>query len=88
MTGAPKIRSMQIIEELEPVRRGIYCGSIGYVSFGGNMSTNIAIRTTIISNNQIYLQVGGGIVADSDHVSEYHETLQKGLGLMRAIELG
>ena len=88
VTGAPKIRSMQIIEELEPVRRGIYCGSIGYVSFGGNMSTNIAIRTTIISNNQIYLQVGGGIVADSDHVSEYHETLQKGLGLMRAIELG
>ena len=85
VTGAPKLRSMEIIEELEPVRRGIYCGAIGYISFGGYMGTSIAIRTILLTNGQVYLQVGGGIVADSDPFAEYQETLQKGMGLRRAL---
>ena len=85
VTGAPKLRSMEIIEELEPVRRGVYCGAIGYISFGGDMGTSIAIRTLILTGGQVYLQVGGGIVADSDPFAEYQETLQKGMGLRRAL---
>ena len=85
VTGAPKLRSMEIIEELEPVRRGVYCGAIGYISFGGDMGTSIAIRTLVLTGGQVYLQVGGGIVADSDPFAEYQETLQKGKGLRRAL---
>ena len=85
VTGAPKLRSMEIIEELEPVRRGIYCGAIGYISFGGDMGTSIAIRTLVLTGGQVYLQVGGGIVADSDPSAEYQETLQKGKGLRRSL---
>ena len=85
VTGAPKLRSMEIIEELEPVRRGVYCGAIGYISFGGDMGTSIAIRTLVLTNGQVHLQVGGGIVADSDPSAEYQETLQKGIGLRRAL---
>lgn len=85
VTGAPKLRSMEIIEELEPVRRGVYCGAIGYISFGGDMGTSIAIRTLVLTGGRVYLQVGGGIVADSDPFAEYQETLQKGVGLRRAL---
>jgi para-aminobenzoate synthetase component 1 len=85
VTGAPKLRSMEIIEELEPVRRGVYCGAIGYISFGGGMGTSIAIRTLVLTGGQVYLQVGGGIVADSDPLAEYQETLQKGKGLRRSL---
>ncbi len=77
ITGCPKVRSMEIIEELEPVRRGIYCGSIGYLSFSGRMDTSIVIRTLVLARGRAYLQVGGGIVADSDPQAEYEESLDK-----------
>ena len=77
ITGAPKVRAMQIIEELEPHRRNIYCGSIGYLSVHGHMDTNIAIRTLVCANNAIYAWAGGGIVADSNGESEYQETFDK-----------
>ncbi|HAG12067.1 MAG TPA: aminodeoxychorismate synthase component I [Desulfotomaculum sp.] len=88
ITGAPKIRAMEIIEELEPVKRGIYTGAIGYLSFNGNADLNIAIRTIIIKDGQAYFQTGGGIVADSDPLAEYRETLDKALALMVALGLG
>lgn len=87
ITGAPKIRAMEIIEELEPVRRGIYTGAIGYLSFNGNADLNIAIRTIIVKDGQAYFQAGGGIVADSDPLAEYQETLDKALALMVALGL-
>jgi para-aminobenzoate synthetase component I len=77
ITGAPKLRAMQIIEELEPHRRGVYCGAIGYVSFDGNMDTNIAIRTAVIAKKHLSFYAGGGIIADSDASKEYAETLDK-----------
>lgn len=77
ITGAPKIRAMQIIEELEPCRRSVYCGAIGYISQHGHMDTNIAIRTLVCANQQIYCWAGGGIVADSNAASEYQETFDK-----------
>lgn len=85
ITGAPKIRSMEIIEELEPVKRSIYTGAIGYISFDGNMDTSIAIRTIVVKGKKLYFQVGGGIVYDSDPEKEYSETLDKARGMMRAI---
>lgn len=77
VTGAPKIRAMEIIEELEPVRRGPYCGAIGYISADGQMQFNIAIRTIVVSGARAYVSVGGGIVADSNPKDEYEETLVK-----------
>ncbi len=77
ITGAPKVRAMQIIEELEPYRRSVYCGAIGYLSQHGRMDTNIAIRTLVCYQNQIYCWAGGGIVADSQADSEYQETFDK-----------
>ena len=77
---------MEIIEELEPVRRGVYCGAIGYVSFSGDMGTSIAIRTLVLAGGQAYLQAGGGIVADSEPAAEYEETLHKARGLRTALE--
>lgn len=85
ITGAPKIRAMEIIEELEPVKRSIYTGAIGYISFDGNMDTSIVIRTFVIKNGRVYFSVGGGIVADSDPEREYEETLDKAKGLMQAL---
>jgi len=85
ITGAPKIRAMEIIEELEPTRRGIYTGSIGYVDFCGNADLSIVIRTIVIKDDTAYFQVGGGIVADSDPELEYRETLDKGCALASAI---
>ena len=87
ITGAPKIRSMEIIDSLEPVRRSIYTGAAGYISFDGNMDTSIVIRTFVIKGDDIYFQVGGGIVADSDPEGEYEETLYKAKGLMEALGL-
>lgn len=85
ITGAPKIRAMEIIEELEPVRRGVYTGSIGYLGFDGRADLNIVIRTFINKNNRLHLQVGGGIVADSDPVMEYEETLHKAKALLKSL---
>lgn len=85
ITGCPKIRSMEIIDELEPVERGIYTGSIGYIGFDGNLKLNIAIRTLVLHKNRGYLQVGAGIVADSDPEREYEETLAKGEALAEAL---
>ena len=77
ITGAPKLRAMQIIEELEPHRRGLYCGAIGYIGFDGDMDTNIAIRTAVVCKNELSFYAGGGIVADSESEKEYNETLDK-----------
>ncbi len=85
ITGAPKIRAMEIIEELEPVRRGIYTGSIGYIDFSRRADLNIVIRTMIIKKERVYLQVGGGIVADSSPGAEYQETLDKARALLNAL---
>ncbi|MFZ5634917.1 MAG: aminodeoxychorismate synthase component I [Bacillota bacterium] len=87
ITGAPKIRAMEIIEELEPVRRGIYCGSIGYLGFNGDADLNIVIRTLVFTRDKIYFQVGGGITIDSDPPAEYMETLDKAKALVRALGL-
>lgn len=86
ITGAPKIRAMEIIEELEPTRRSIYCGSLGYISVDGQMDTNIAIRTLLCSNNNIYCWGGGGIVADSIIEQEYSESVAKVSVLMNTLE--
>ena len=86
ITGCPKIRAMQIIEELEPDRRGIYTGSLGYLSFTGDMDFNILIRTILKKGNQIHFGVGGGIVADSEPEKEYQETLVKARALIEAVQ--
>ena len=86
ITGAPKIRSMEIIEELEPNRRGLYCGAIGYIGFDGNMDTNIVIRTLIHSENVIRFWAGGGIVYDSVMEEEYQESLDKAAALLDLLE--
>jgi para-aminobenzoate synthetase component 1 len=85
ITGAPKIRAMEIIEELEPVRRGIYCGSIGYIGFDGQADLNIVIRSLIYHKGKAYLNVGGGITYDSNPLAEYLETLDKARALLRAL---
>jgi anthranilate synthase component 1 len=87
LTGAPKVRAMEIIEELEPTRRGPYGGAVGYFSFTGNMDFCITIRTILLRNGKIYIQVGAGIVADSDPDAEYRETVNKAEGMMQAIRL-
>jgi para-aminobenzoate synthetase component I len=87
ITGAPKIRAMQIIEELEPVRRGPYCGAIGYIAADGTIEFNIAIRTMIIKDGLVHIPVGGGIVADSDPAAEYEETLVKARAMFAAVEI-
>jgi len=87
VTGAPKIRAMQIIEELEPVRRGPYCGAIGYLATDGTIQFNVAIRTMIAKGNQIHIPVGGGIVADSEPAAEYEETLVKARAMVAALGL-
>lgn len=85
ITGAPKIRAMEIIEELEPVRRGVYTGAIGYLDFSGAVDLNIAIRTGVIRNGQVYYHAGGGIVADSEPLAEYRETLHKARGFFEVL---
>jgi para-aminobenzoate synthetase component 1 len=86
ITGAPKLRAMQIIEELESQRRGIYCGAIGYVGFDGNMDTNIAIRTLTLKEGELSCWAGGGIVADSECEAEYQETLDKASAMLKLMQ--
>ncbi len=86
VTGAPKLRAMQVIEELEPHRRGVYCGALGYIGFDGAMDSNIAIRTLVYSRQQIRCWAGGGIVADSVLEDEYQETLHKAAPMLEVME--
>ncbi len=87
ITGAPKVRAMEIIDELEPTRRSVYTGSLGYLSFGGDMDLDIVIRTILIKEGRAYFQVGGAIVYDSEPEAEYVETLDKGRALIEALKL-
>ena len=87
LSGAPKIRAMEIIDEMEPCRREIYGGAVGYISFDGNMDLAIAIRTLVVHDGKIHLQAGAGIVADSDPEAEYQETINKAQGVIKAVEL-
>ncbi|MBI4196649.1 MAG: chorismate-binding protein, partial [Deltaproteobacteria bacterium] len=86
LTGSPKVRAMEIIEELEPVRRGLYGGCVGYFSTNGNMDMAITIRSASFYKGKVYVQAGAGIVADSDPEKEYQECLNKAKGIMEAIE--
>jgi anthranilate synthase component 1 len=87
VSGAPKIRAMEIIDELEVSRRGPYAGAVGYFGFSGNMDFCITIRTFILKGKDLWVQAGAGIVADSDPFKEYEETINKSMGLRRAVEL-
>lgn len=87
LSGAPKVRAMEIIDELEPCKRGPYGGAVGYLDFSGNLDTCIALRTIVLQGNTAYVQAGAGIVYDSVPSEEYQETLSKAMGLLRAIEM-
>ncbi|MAB54023.1 MULTISPECIES: anthranilate synthase component I [Marinobacter] len=87
LSGAPKIRAMEIIDELEPVKRGVYGGAVGYLSFNGNMDTAIAIRTAVIKDNTLHIQAGAGVVADSVPRLEWKETMNKGRAIFRAVAM-
>lgn len=87
VSGAPKIRAMEIIDELEPVKRGVYAGAVGYVSWNGNMDTAIAIRTAVIKDDTLHIQAGAGIVADSVPENEWNETMNKGRAIFRAVAM-
>ncbi|AZS51418.1 anthranilate synthase component I [Entomomonas moraniae] len=87
LSGAPKIRAMEIIDELEPVKRGVYGGAVGYLAWNGNMDTAIAIRTAVIKNGQLHVQAGGGIVADSVPALEWEETINKRKAMFKAVML-
>jgi len=87
VSGAPKVRAMEIIDELEPVKRGVYAGAVGYLGFHGNMDVAIALRTGVIKDGRLHVQAGGGIVADSDPASEWQETQNKAKALLRAAEM-
>jgi anthranilate synthase component 1 len=86
VSGAPKIRAMEIIEELEPERRGVYAGCIGYFGANGEMDTCIALRTAVLKDGVVYIQAGGGVVADSTPEGEYQESCNKARALIRAAE--
>ncbi len=87
LSGAPKIRAIEIIDELEPVRRGVYGGAVGYLAWNGNMDTAIAIRTAVIKDDRLYIQAGGGVVADSVPQMEWQETMNKGRAIFRAVAM-
>jgi anthranilate synthase component 1 len=87
VTGAPKVRAMQIIDELEPLKRGPYAGAVGYISYSGNMDTCITIRTLIIRDGRVYVQAGAGVVADSVPAMEHKETLNKAMAMMKAVQM-
>ena len=87
VSGAPKVRAMEIIDELEPDRRGIYAGAVGYLGFDGNMDLAIAIRTAVVKQGTLHVQAGAGIVADSDPQSEWTETQNKARAILRAAEI-
>jgi anthranilate synthase component 1 len=86
VSGAPKVRAMEVIDELEPTRRGPYAGAVGYFDYRGNMDTCITLRTMVMCNGKIYIQAGAGLVADSDPASEYDETVNKAKALLRSVE--
>ena len=86
LSGAPKIRAMEIIDELEPVKRNIYGGAVGYIGWNDNMDMAIAIRTAVIKQNKLHVQAGGGVVADSDPQMEWEETMNKARAIIRAAE--
>ncbi|MFO8149562.1 MAG: anthranilate synthase component I family protein, partial [Trueperaceae bacterium] len=86
-SGAPKVRAMEIIDELEPVRRGPYAGAFGYLAVGGDMDMALTLRTMVVAGGRLHLQAGGGVVADSDPELEYQESLNKLAALRRAVEL-
>ncbi len=85
VSGAPKVRAMEIIDEIEPFRRGPYAGAVGYIDYSGNMDTCIALRTLVFTKDRIYVQAGAGIVADSVPATEYQETLNKSGAMLKAI---
>jgi anthranilate synthase component 1 len=87
VSGAPKIRAMEIIDELEPVKRGVYSGAVGYLGWCGNMDTAIAIRTAVIRQGQLHIQAGAGVVADSVPELEWKETMNKGRAVFRAVAM-
>lgn len=87
LSGAPKVRAMQIIDECEPVRRTVFGGAVGYLGFDGNMDTAIAIRTAVVKDGQVHIQAGAGVVADSDPIAEWEETNKKAVALIKAVEL-
>jgi anthranilate synthase component 1 len=87
VSGAPKVRAMEIIDELEPTKRGVYAGAVGYLGFNGDMDLAIAIRTAVLKDGRIYVQAGAGIVADSDPDAEWQETLSKARAQLRAAEI-
>lgn len=87
LSGAPKIRAMEIIDELEPVKRGVYGGAVGYIGWNGNMDTAIAIRTAVIKDGKLYVQAGAGVVADSVPALEWKETMNKARAIFRAVDL-
>ena len=87
LSGAPKIRAMEIIDELEPVKRGIYSGAVGYLGWNGNMDTAIAIRTAVIKEGELHVQAGGGGVADSVPMLEWEETINKRRAIFRAVAM-
>jgi anthranilate synthase component 1 len=87
LSGAPKVRAMEIIDELEPVKRGVYGGAVGYLAWSGSMDTAIAIRTAVIKDGQLHVQAGAGVVADSNPTSEWEETLNKGRAIFNAVAL-
>ena len=87
VSGAPKIRAMEIIAELEPHRRGPYAGTAGYFDYSGDLDTAITIRTALVHDGMVYVQAGGGIVADSDPAAEWKETMHKAGGMLRAISV-
>jgi anthranilate synthase component 1 len=87
VSGAPKIRAMEIIADLEPDQRGVYAGALGYVSFGGNLDMAITLRTIVIADDTAYVQAGAGVVADSRPEREFEETLEKAGAMFKAIEM-
>jgi len=87
VSGAPKIRAMEIIDELEPVKRGVYSGAVGYLGWCGNMDTAIAIRTAVIKDGKLHIQAGAGVVADSQPDLEWKETMNKGRAVFRAVTM-
>jgi anthranilate synthase component 1 len=87
VSGAPKVRAMEIIDELEPVKRGVYAGAVGYLGFHGNMDVAIALRTAVVKDGLLHVQAGGGIVADSEPDAEWQETQNKAKALLRAAEM-
>ena len=87
VSGAPKIRAMEIIDELEPVKRGVYSGAVGYIGWSGNLDTAIAIRTAVIKEGTLHIQAGAGVVYDSIPLNEWEETLNKGRAVFRAVAL-